>query len=396
MKLRTLGSQDVRGKRVILRVTFDVHFNLQHGKRVVEDDARIKDAVPMIRELSTRGAKVILLSWLQRPKGKRVPEMDMTPVGERLEELLGTPVTKLDDCVGDDVRQQISRVPDGSVVLLENVRFHPGEKDEKTYDEVFAKELAANGDLFVNDAFGQSHRDVASISGIPKFLPSFAGQSLEREVRELSALLENPARPFVAVIGGAKISSKLGVIKQLLDKADALLLGGALANTILRAKNVQVGKSLIEEHMVEVAKELPLTDPRLHIPVDVITAKEPTSEASTRLTAVGRVEDDERILDIGPDTVRLFTSVLATAKTVMWNGPMGYFELDTFAKATDAIATFLATSTAKTVVGGGETIASLHRVGAAEKMSFTSMGGGAMLEFIEKGTLPGIEPLRLS
>ncbi|HCM67427.1 MAG TPA: phosphoglycerate kinase [Candidatus Kerfeldbacteria bacterium] len=396
MRLRTADDIDVRGKRVILRATLDVHYIEQDGKRVVKDDARLQEIVPSVRSLVSRGAKVILLSWLQRPEGMPVETMNMQPVAERLSQLLGQNVLMLPDCFGMEVRKMIDEAPAPSVMLLENVRFHLGEKDTKVFDIEYARELAKNGDIFINDAFGQSHRNVASITGIPRFLPSYAGSLLIKEVKALESVLTKPARPFSAVIGGAKISPKIGVIQSLLQKVDSLLLGGALANTILRAQGVQIGTSLVEEGMVEVAKSLKLTDNRLHIPIDVVTAKDLSPAAATRTSAVGKVFEDEKILDIGPDTIKLFEKVLATAQTVIWNGPMGYFELPQFTKGTDDIARAVAGSGAHTVAGGGETIDAIRRLGLEKKISFISMGGGAMLDFLEAGTLPGIEVLRES
>ncbi len=396
MRLRTAEHVNVSNKRVILRATLDVHFVDAGGELKVDDDARLQAVIPAIRDLVSRGAKVVLLSWLQRPRGKVVKEMSMAPVGKRLAELLAMPVNFLDDCVGKKIQKAISQAPSGSVTLLENVRFHPGEKDEEYYDDSFAKELAKNGDLFINDAFGQSHRAVASIVGIPKYLPSYAGPGLAREVKELSAAMTDPQRPFVGVIGGAKISSKMGVIKSLLKKVDYLLLGGALANTILRAKGIQVGTSLIEEKMVAMTSEFVLTDNRLHIPIDVVVAHEASEAAAVHTRAVGKVKEDEKILDIGPDTITLFEEILESAKTTIWNGPMGYFELKKFSRGTDAIAECMGRIDGRTIVGGGETVASIRRLGLESKMSFVSMGGGAMLDFIEYGTLPGIEPLRIT
>ncbi|MFC1687452.1 phosphoglycerate kinase [Patescibacteria group bacterium] len=395
MKLRTADSIDVKNKRVILRIHLDVHFIDESGEQKIEDETRLHAALPIINDYIKRGAKkIVLMSWCQRPKGKVVESMRMRPIGKRLSELLNKEIIILDECCGPKVVQAIDQAPDGSILLLENVRFSPGEKSTKGLDLEYAKALSETGDIFVNDAFGQSHRPVASIIGIPKFIPSFAGPALVKEVEQLSKLLENPPKPFVAVIGGAKISTKMGVITKLMEKVDNLLLGGALANTILLAKGIQVGTSVIEESMIDFAKNLALTDPRLHIPIDVVTGEEMEEGTPTRTTAVGNVKENEKILDIGPDTIKLYEKVLQTAKTIVWNGPMGYFELKEFSKGTDAVAKLIADTTAKTIIGGGETISSITRMGLQDKVSFISMGGGAMLEFLEKGTLPGIEPLR--
>ncbi len=393
MQLRSSRDIDVNNKTVILRVALDVHFCMRDGVREIEDDTRVRAIIPSVQNLQKRGAKILLMSWLQRPGGQPDPEMSLAPVANRLTELMGQDVRFVTDCIGTSVSQAVKSMEPGDVALLENVRFHPGEADDKTYDEEYAKALAEHADIFINDAFAQIHRDVPSITGIPKYLPSYAGPALEKEIAELSSLLESPARPFTAIIGGAKISTKLGVIKKLMEKADNVLLGGALANTILLAKGLQVGTSLIEESMLEEAKSLALTDTRLHIPVDVITAEEVTEHVETHIRAVASLKENEKILDIGPDTVELFSKVIAQAKTIVWNGPMGWFEIDQFAQGTNKVAQAMAASGARTIVGGGETNASLQQQGLADKMSFMSMGGGAMLKFLEKGTLPGLKPL---
>lgn len=395
MKLRSADQVDVSGKRVILRVALDVHYHDENGKLIVDDDARIRAIIPTVKDLQARKAKIVLMSWLQRPEGKVVPGMSLEPVSIRLAELIGQPVHFINDCVGDDVRKRIASTPDGSIALLENVRFHPGEAGEKGVDMAYAKELAANGDIFINDAFAQAHRDVASITGIPKILPSYAGPLLIREVDALSMISDNPPRPLVAIIGGAKISTKLNLITTLLKKVDYLLLGGALANTILKAQGIQVGKSLIEEKMMLAAKSLALTDTRLKIPVDVVTAREIKEMTPIEKKAVGSVGPDQIILDIGPDTVELYTMIIKQAKTLVWNGPMGYFEIEEFATGTFDIARFIAKQSGlHSIVGGGETVDAIREQGLEDKFSFVSTGGGAMLEFLEKGTLVGLEPLK--
>ncbi|MFA6553405.1 MAG: phosphoglycerate kinase [Patescibacteria group bacterium] len=394
MKLRLADSVDVSGKRVILRVALDVHYHDEDGRLAIDDDARIKAIIPSIKDLQARGAKVILMSWLQRPGGKVVPEMSLAPVSSRLTELLGQPVHFFEDCIGDEVAAYIEKVPQKSVILLENVRFHTGEAGESGMDLEYAKALAKNGDIFINDAFAQIHRDVASITGIPQFLPSYAGPLLNKEIRALSQITDNPPRPLIAIIGGAKISTKLNLITSLMKKVDYLLLGGALANTILKAQGVQVGKSLIEEKMMQAAQSLSLTDTRLKIPVDVVTASEIKESVPIEKKAVGSVAADQIILDIGPDTVELYKMIIKQAKTLVWNGPMGYFEIEQFATGTYDIAKAIAGQTdLQSVVGGGETVDAIHTLGLEDKFSFVSTGGGAMLEFLEKGTLAGLEPL---
>ncbi|MFA5052359.1 MAG: phosphoglycerate kinase [Patescibacteria group bacterium] len=394
MILRSADQVEMTGKRVILRVALDVHYHEEQGQHVVDDDSRLKAVIPSIKFFQSKGAKIILMSWLQRPGGKVVPEMSLEPVSHRLAELLGQPVFFLEDCIGELVRKQIDGAPAGSVMLLENVRFHPGEAGESGVDMAYAEALAGNGDIFINDAFAQAHRDVASITGIPRFIPSYAGPLLTKEVEALSSISENPPRPLVAIIGGAKISTKLNLITTLLKKVDYLLLGGALANTILKAQGVQVGKSLIEEKMMQAAKSLALTDTRLKIPVDVVTSHEIKDNAPIEKKAVGSVGVDQIILDIGPDTVELYKMIIKQAKTLVWNGPMGYFEIEQFATGTYDIAKSIAAQKGlHSIVGGGETVEAIQSCGLADKFSFVSTGGGAMLEFLEKGTLAGLEPL---
>lgn len=394
MKLRSAENIEVKGKRVLLRVAFDVHYKPEGGRFIVEDDARIKSAIPTIQNLIKRGAIVILLTWLQRPGGKVVEELRLAPAGDRLAELLGKPVLCLPDCVGEAVRTVINNAPPGSVLLLENVRFHRGEKGEEGYDDAYARELSRNGDIFINEAFAQSHRDVASISGIPRYLPSYAGPALIQEVEVLNNLLERPKRPFIGIIGGAKISSKIKLITNLLKKVDYLLLGGALANTILKAQGLQIGKSLTDYTVLTAGEQLVLTDTRLKIPVDVVTARSIDAAAETFKRAAGNVGLEEIILDIGSDTVALYKMIINQAKTIVWNGPMGYFEISKFARGTYEIARIIASqSQATSVVGGGETIDAISNLGIKDNFSFVSTGGGAMLEFLEGKTLPGIKPL---
>ncbi len=395
MKLKIYTQNDIKNKKVILRAVLDVKYKEENGELVPRDDTRLRAIIPTVEDLLQQGAKkVILMSYLGRPGGECKKEYSMDGVAKRLSALMDRQVIKLDDCIGDTVRKQIEEADDGAVLLLENIRFHPGEKSTDGLDEEYARALAANGDVFVNDAFGQSHRPVASIIGVMKYLPSYAGPNLVREVNAITEVINNPKHPCLAIIGGAKISTKLGVISTLVKKCDNVALGGALANTILLAKGVQVGTSLIEQDMVATAKELPLTDTHLHIPVDVVVAEEADEDAPTRICAVGSVKENEKILDIGPDTVKLYEGIISEAKTIIWNGPMGMFEIDSFAKGTDDITRLLAGAKADTVVGGGETVASIKRLNLEGKMTFVSMGGGAMLDLLEKGTLPGIEPLK--
>lgn len=384
MKLRSITTADVRGKRVLVRCGFDVPFD-DNGE--ITDDDRIQECLPTIKHLIEQGAKVILCGHNGRPKGQVVLKLSMAKVAERLTKLLKQEVKYLNDCIGPEVTAAVTALQPGQVLLLENLRFHGAEE---TNGPAFAKQLADLGELYVNEAFSNIHRDHASMTGIPKLLPSYAGFRLQKEVETLANVMKHPAHPFVAVIGGAKISDKIQVIKQLLKVADHVLLGGALANNILKAQGLSVGKSLVEEKMMHVAKELTLVDTHLHVPVDVITARKIAADVLTEQKAVGSVADDEYILDIGPDTIKLFEMIIKEAKTIVWGGPMGYFELKPFAQGTFEVAKLIGQSEATSVAGGGDTVEALEQSGFKKKISFISTGGGAMLKFLEGAPLPAL------
>jgi phosphoglycerate kinase len=391
MGLRTVRDADVQGKRVLVRVDFNVP--IESGK--VLDDWRLRATLPTIRYLTERGAKVILLSHLGRPKGKRDEQFSLRPVAQRLSELLGQPVQFADDCVGEVAEQGVARLQAGEVLLLENLRFHAGEEAN---DDSFAQQLARLGDVFVNDAFGAAHRAHASVHAITKFLPSYAGLLMEREVTHLSRLLEAPEKPFVAVLGGAKVSDKIGVIRNLLTKVDALLIGGAMAFTFLKAQGYETGKSLVEADKLDLANAL-LGEARekgveLVLPVDVAVAESDAEDAATQVVPVTAIPADKAGYDIGPETANLFAERIRTAKTVFWNGPMGRFERTPFKAGTKAIAEALAQCSGTTVVGGGETAAAAFEFGIADKVTHVSTGGGAALELLEGRELPGIAVLK--
>ncbi|MDT7896953.1 MAG: phosphoglycerate kinase [Armatimonadota bacterium] len=391
MGLRTIRDVDVQGKRVLVRVDFNVP--IENGK--VLDDWRLRATLPTIRYLTERGAKVILLSHLGRPKGKRDEQFSLRPVAQRLSELLGQPVQFADDCVGEVAEQAVARLQAGEVLLLENLRFHAGEEAN---DDSFAQQLARLGDVFVNDAFGAAHRAHASVHAITKFLPSYAGLLMEREVTHLSRLLEAPEKPFVAVLGGAKVSDKIGVIRNLLTKVDALLIGGAMAFTFLKAQGYETGKSLVEADKLDLANAL-LGEARekgveLVLPVDVVVAESDAEDAATQVVPVTAIPADKAGYDIGPETANLFAERIRTAKTVFWNGPMGRFERTPFKAGTKAVAEALAQCSGTTVVGGGETAAAAFEFGIAEKVTHVSTGGGAALELLEGRELPGIAVLK--
>jgi len=387
MNKKTVKDINVTGKRVLVRVDFNVP--LAEGK--VADDTRLRAALPTIQYLLDQGAKVILMSHLGRPKGKVVEELRMDPVAERLSELLGRPVRKLDDCVGDAVKAAVAEMRPGDVILLENTRFHP---EERKNDPQFAKKLAELADVFVNDAFGTAHRAHASTVGVAQYLPAVAGLLMEKELNFLGKALESPEHPFVALLGGAKISDKIGVIENLLTRVDALLIGGGMANTFLKAQGYEVGQSLVEDESLGVAKELlERAGEKLALPVDAVVADRFAADAASKAVSVDEVPPDWRILDIGPRTVELFKEKLAEARTVVWNGPLGVFEFPKFAAGTEAIARFLADLEATTIIGGGDVVAAVRRAGVADRITHVSTGGGAALEFLEGKELPGVAAL---
>ncbi len=391
----TLTEADVSGKRVLVRADFNVPLDDQ-GK--ITDDTRIRAALPTITALTGKGAKVVLCSHFGRPKGKVVEEMRLTPVAERLSELLGQAVVKCDDCVGAAVATAVNGLQNGLVALLENVRFYAGEEGN---DPEFAQQLAANADLYVNDAFGTAHRAHASTAGVTEYLsPAVGGYLIDKELQYLQAAIENPQRPLAAIIGGSKVSSKIGVIETLLDKVDKLLIGGGMVFTFYQARGLGVGKSLVEEDKLELAKSLEAKAKEkgveLLLPTDVVVADNFAPDANAQTVSVEAIPDGWMGLDIGPDSVKVFQAALKQCKSAIWNGPMGVFEFDKFAAGTEAIAHTLAELTPQgvmTIIGGGDSVAAVEKVGVAEQMSHISTGGGASLELLEGKTLPGIAAL---
>jgi phosphoglycerate kinase len=390
----TIRDVDVAGKRVFVRVDFNVP--IEDGK--VVDDARIRAALPTIVFLIRRGAKVILASHLGRPKGKVTDSLRLRPVAERLSQLLGQEVRVTGDALGVGTQDAVRRLKKGDVLLLENLRFH---KEEEANDPEFAKQLASYADIYVNDAFGTAHRAHASTVGIAQYLPAYAGLLMEREIEVLSRLLEDPARPFAAVIGGAKVSDKIMVLENLLQRLDTLVLGGGMANTFLVAQGNTVGKSLLEADMVEDARRLldmaEQKGVRLVLPVDVMVAKEVTRGAEHKILPVEKIPNSWSIVDVGPRSMGLFEEALDGARTILWNGPLGVFEIPTFGDGTRQMARYLATRAeagATVVLGGGDSAAAVDQQGLADKMTHVSTGGGATLEFLEGRELPGIAILR--
>jgi phosphoglycerate kinase len=387
-KKKTIRDVEVRGKRVLLRVDFNVPVD-ESGS--ITDDTRIRAAIPTIRYLRDEGAVVLVASHFGRPKGKPDAAFSLARAAERLSSLIGFRVPILSDCIGDEVKRAVSAMKPGDVALLENVRFHPGEEKN---DRSFAKALAENADLFVNDAFGAAHRAHASTAGVAEFLPAVAGFLMEREVETLSELLESPQRPFAAVLGGAKVSDKIAVLQNLVERADVLVLGGGMANTFLRAKGHSMGRSLVEEDRIPVACEVmsraAARGTEVLLPVDLVVAERIDPNAETRVVDVGSVPEGWAAVDIGPKSAALFARSIASARTVFWNGPMGVFEIDKFAAGTLSIAGSIAESGATSVVGGGDSVAAVEKANVAGKMSHVSTGGGASLEFLEGKELPGV------
>ncbi|RFB05647.1 phosphoglycerate kinase [Parvularcula marina] len=391
----TLDDLDVAGKRVLVRVDFNVPME---GARVT-DTTRLDRAVPTVRELIDRNAKVILMSHFGRPKGARVPEMSLRPVAEAFEGVLGRPVAFVDDAVGDNAEAAVEALSAGDVLLLENTRFYPGEEKN---DAEFSKQLAALGDLYVNDAFSAAHRAHGSTEGVAQILPSAAGRSMQRELDYLALALAAPERPVMAVVGGAKVSTKLDVLEHLTAKADKLVVGGGMANTFLLALGHEIGKSLAEADLVPTAKAIlekaKAEGCELLLPRDVVVAKEFAPNPETRVCAPDDVAADEMILDVGPDSVDHYAEELESCKTLLWNGPLGAFETPPFQTATVELAKFAAKLTLEekltSIAGGGDTVAAVNMAGVADDFTYVSTAGGAFLEYMEGKALPGVEALK--
>ena len=392
--LASLTAADLSGKKVLVRVDFNVPQD-ETGK--ITDDTRIRAALPTINYLIDAGARVILTSHFGRPKGV-TESLRLNPVAVRLSELLGKPVLKTDDCIGDEVAAQVNALNNGDVALLENVRFYP---EEEKNDPEFAKKLASLADIYVNDAFGTAHRAHASTEGVTKYLStSVAGFLLDKELQYLSGAIDNPQRPLAAIVGGSKVSSKIGVIETLLDKVDYLLLGGGMIFTFYKARGLSVGKSLVEEDKLDLARALEAKAAakgvKFLLPTDVVVADNFKPDANAQTVSINDIPDGWMGLDIGPDSVKVFQEALSHCKSAIWNGPMGVFEFDKFAVGTEAIAKTLAELTGTgtiTIIGGGDSVAAVEKVGLADKMSHISTGGGASLELLEGKILPGIAAL---
>lgn len=394
LSFKTLDALQPKGRKVLLRA--DLNVPVRDGR--ITDLTRIERLVPTIRELADKGARVIVASHFDRPKGKRVPEMSLAPIAQALGQALGRPVQFADDCVGPVAEAAVARLQDGDVLVLENTRFHAGEEKN---DPDLSKALASLADDYVNDAFSAAHRAHASTEGVARFLPSFAGRLMEAELNALNVALENPVRPVGAIVGGAKISTKLDLIGNLLEKVDVLIVGGAMANTFLAAKGVNVGKSLQEADMHDTARAImakaAASGCEIVLPVDAVTATEFKADPPTKIVPVDSIPADSMVLDAGPATVELLREKIVGLKTLVWNGPLGAFELHPFDAATNQVAAEVARRTQAgqltSVAGGGDTVSALRHAGVADEMSYTSTAGGAFLEWLEGKTLPGIQAL---
>ena len=392
MSKLTVRDVEVSGKRVLVRVDFNVPLDEASG--AIIDDSRIRAALPTIRYLTERRARVILCSHLGRPKGRAVEKLRLAPVAQRLSQILKQPVKISRDCIGPDAEAAAAELREGDILLLENVRFHPEEEENGAE---FARALASLADIYVNDAFGTAHRAHASVVGITRYLPAVAGLLLEKEIINLGGILENPARPFAALLGGAKVSDKVSMIENIMDRVDYILIGGGMAATFLKAKSYEVGKSLIEVDKVATAlslmEEAAQRGVKLMLPVDVVIAGELSPQVKGETVTIESIPEDKRVVDIGPETIQSFRESLLKCQTVFWNGPMGIYELPQFAEGTKALARVLAKLEATTVIGGGSTADAVAEMGLTDSMSFVSTGGGASLEFLSGQALPGIEAL---
>ncbi|UCE64799.1 MAG: phosphoglycerate kinase [Nitrospirota bacterium] len=392
MTKQTIDQLDLRNKRVIIRVDFNVPLD---DASQITDDSRIRAALPTINHVIDEGGSVVLCSHLGRPKGKNSPALSLAPVAKRLQRLMGKPVLFAHDCIGPEVQSLVSKMKPGDVLLLENLRFHSGEEAN---DERFASQLATLGDVYVNEAFGTAHRSHASTIGIPKFVKvAAAGYLMKREVESLEGAVENPTRPFVAILGGAKVSGKIGVIENLGKRVDKVIIGGGMAYTFIKAMGLEIGNSLVEDDMLDFAKGIQEhainRGVKFYLPVDCVVAATLDPDAETKIVPIQEIPEGWFGMDIGPASVKLFSEAVENAKTILWNGPMGVFERDAFSRGTFALAHAVANAYAKTIIGGGDTALAVHRAGESESMSFISTGGGAALQLLEGKHMPGLAAL---
>jgi len=392
MPKKTVADIDVKGKRVLVRVDFNVPITENSG--VISDDSRIRASLPTIKYLVDHKAKVIICSHVGRPAGKVVEDLRMAPTARRLSELMGLPVSMASDCIGQEVESKIGALKEGDVLILENLRFHP---EEEANDADFARKLARLADIYVDDAFSTAHRNHASIVGVAKYLPAVAGLLMEKELKVMGNLLHNPERPWACLIGGAKVSDKIELLQNMLKKVDMLLVGGGMAATFLKTQGYEVGRSLVEDDKLSLARKL-LREAKewkvpFLLPVDAVVAGEIKAGAPTKVVPITNIPAGSHIVDIGSESIELFCSELRKCHTILWNGPMGIYEIPQFAHGTRSIASFLSTLDATTIIGGGSSAEVVEEMGLTDKMTHVSTGGGASLKFLEGVTLPGVEVL---
>jgi phosphoglycerate kinase len=392
MPKKTVEDMEVKGKRVLLRVDFNVPLNINTG--AISDDSRIRASLPTIKYLVDHKAKIILCSHLGRPDGKVVESLRMAPIAQRLSQLMGLPVLTAFDCIGQEVESKVRTLKEGDILVLENLRFHP---EEEADDADFAQKLARLSDIYVNDAFGTAHRAHASTVGVAKYLPAVAGLLMKKELKVMEKLLHDPERPSACLIGGAKVSDKIELLQNMLKKVDMLLVGGGMAATFLKTQGYEVGHSLIEDDKLDLAKKLLQEAKEWNVPfllpIDAVVAEEIKTGVPTRVVLITNIPSGSHIVDIGPQSIRLFCSELAKCRTIMWNGPMGIYEIPQFAKGTKSIAVFLSTLDATTIIGGGSSAEIVQEMGLTDKMTHVSTGGGASLRFLEGVPLPGVKVL---
>jgi len=392
MPKKTIEDIEVKGKKVLLRVDFNVPLNINTG--AISNDSRIRASLPTIKYLVDHKAKIILCSHLGRPKGKVVTELRMAPIAQRLSQLTGLPVSTASDCIGQEVESKVGMLKEGEILVLENLRFHP---EEEANDANFARKLAGLADIYVNDAFGTAHRTHASTVGVAKYLPAVAGFLMKKELEVMGKLLHNPERPLACLIGGAKVSDKIELLQNMLRKVDMLLVGGGMTATFLKTQGYEVGHSLIEDDKLDLANKLLQEAEEWRVsfllPIDVVVAEEIKAGAPTRVVPTTKIPSGSHIVDIGPQSIELFYSELRKCRTITWNGPLGIYEIPQFAKGTRSIASFLSTLNATTIIGGGSSAEIVQEMGLTDKMTHVSTGGGASLRFLEGVTLPGVKVL---
>ena len=393
MVKKTIRDIGIAGNTILVRVDFNVPINKKTGS--ISDDSRIRASLPTIRYLADHKARIVLCSHLDRPDGKIIEELRIKPIAEHLSHLVNKPIHTIGDCVGNEVRNEVNKLRDGDILFLENLRFHPGEE---TNDANFARELATLADIYVNDAFGTAHRVHASTVGVAKYLPAVAGLLMQAELEAMNKLLTDPARPFACIIGGAKISDKIGLMQHMLSKVDVMLVGGGMVATFLKAQGYDTGQSLVENDKLNIARNLLIKAKELGValilPIDLLISEKLEADTLSRVVSTGKIPPRVYIVDIGPETLKLFSKKLADCRTIMWNGPLGIYEIPGFSMGTRGMAQLLADANANTVVGGGSTVETIREMGLVDMISHVSTGGGASLKFLEGKTLPGVAVLQ--